>query len=520
MARRKRERRSTGFAVFLTGAAMGVFINLLTNTADSWPRPLRFISRDSWMFAAVVVLVVGSNAAYQWFRRRVRRPQWSGENPYPGLLAYEPDRRGVFFGRITESRDLVDRIHDSVDAQTRFVPVVGPSGSGKSSLMMAGVLPMVERWATVAGPFNPDDDVLGELARTLAQLSPRVDETVFGESVRAEAHRALAAAQAMQPVGPPHALIARLDQIRRGHRVVLVIDQLEETVTIGSDEDRYSLLSLLESALYHDHRLVVVATVRSEFLGHFQQGPGADLFRQPFVVNVMARRALRQVITGPAEMTDTTFDDGLVDQIVAEAAGGDVLPMLSYLLSGLYADHGHAGHISRGDYEAAGGLAAAIAHRADAVLAGFVVEQDGQGKEAESSVLDLLTAFVSFDDAQPTRRRTARTDFTAAQQRVLDRFIAARLLVSDDKSGTGAVQLDLAHEALLRQWPPLRDRVAMREERLRRRSELEILARGWQRAHRRADYLIAGSQLREGLATLSETPGASQLLTDFLVVLC
>jgi hypothetical protein len=244
-------------------------------------------------------------------------------------MAYTEQRAGVFFGRRREIEELVDRVRHARAVAGRFVPVVGPSGSGKSSLVQAGLLPALRTEFAVLAPFSPGTNAVGELAG------------VLGADLAAPARLALDAARQGRPVPPLPEILAALSGLRAGARgLLLVVDQLEEAVTQCVEEDRQAFLALLEAMLGQEPRLRVVATVRSDTIGAFQHGPGRDLFHDPLMVNVLGAREIRQVVTEPARLTATTFDDGLVDEIVRDAGGGDALPLLSYLLSDLYR---HAG---------------------------------------------------------------------------------------------------------------------------------------------------------------------------------
>jgi hypothetical protein len=148
---------------------MGLVTNLITNDPEKWPRQLRPIAKYSPVIGAAIVIIVTVRALWRWWRRRIPSPMWVGGNPYPGLAAYGEDRAAVFFGRGQEIRDLVDRVQVAVPPHLRFVPVVGPSGSGKSSLVLAGLLPAIRsrsEW-TVLPSFTPGTSSVAELGRLL-----------------------------------------------------------------------------------------------------------------------------------------------------------------------------------------------------------------------------------------------------------------------------------------------------------------------------------------------------------------
>jgi WD40 repeat protein len=489
--------RSTGFGVFVLGTGMGLITNLVTDSPERWPRALQPVATYSPAIGAGLLLAVGARAAWVVWRSGYRRPEWHDGNPYPGLVAYTPRWAGVFFGRGREIAELLDRVRDVRGVTGRFVPVVGPSGSGKSSLVLAGLVPVLGAGFRVPEAFTPGTDATGELA------------TVLGVDLTEPAREALRAARSGEPAPPLDGPLAALGRLRQGaRRLLLVVDQLEEAVTQCVEQDRHAFLALLEALLEQEPRLRVVATVRSDTIGEFQQGPGCGLFRDPLMVNVLGPREIRVVVEEPARMTGTRFDDGLVDEIVRDTGGGDALPLLNYLLSDLYRTAARDRHVSWREYEVSGGVSGAIARRADAAARGF-------GPDALRECLDTLLRFVTLAAGGATRQRVPATVLTERQREIVRSFVDARLLTSD-RDDDGRVRYDVAHEALLRQWPPLREYIQLHEDNLRRLTELVPLARAWHRAGRSPDYLITGARLADALAWSRTGQGVGEDLREFL----
>ncbi|GAA1762405.1 AAA family ATPase [Luedemannella helvata] len=474
---------STGFGVFVLSAGTGLITNLLTNDPERWPPALQPIVRYSPVIGIGLVAAVGIKAGIDAWRNGYRRSDWDGRNPYPGLMAYAEDRAAVFFGRAREIDELVVRVRDARAPTARFVPVVGPSGSGKSSLVLAGLIPALGHGSSfrVLPAFTPGSNAIGELSTLLG-----VDLTAAAEAARA-AERSGSRTPAMP------AALAALARLRGGMRhVLIVVDQLEEAVTQGTEQDRHAFVACLQALLEQDPRLRVVATVRSDTIGEFQQGPGRDLFHHPVMVNVMGPREIRLVVDEPARLTATEFESGLVDEIVRETGGGDALPLLSYLLSDLYNGASADRHISWKEYRSSGGVSGAITRRAEAAVREL-------GMDALPQCLETLRRFVTLGSAGATRQRVTASSLDRQQERVVRAFVDARLLTSD-RIADGTVIYDIAHEALLRQWEPLREDIALHEDELRRLTELAPLARAWERSRFRPDYLIGGQRLVEALA--------------------
>ncbi|WP_327000402.1 AAA family ATPase [Dactylosporangium sp. NBC_01737] len=485
----------TGYGTFLLGTGMGLITNLITGDPSRWPSALQPVATYSPAIGAGLLVAVGAKAAWDVRRGGIHRPVWSNGNPWPGLTAYTSHWAGVYFGRTREAEELLARVRDARSGAGRFVPVVGPSGSGKSSLVLAGLLPSLGDGHRVLPPFTPGTDALGEFGAAL------------GADLTGDAAVALAAARAGAPPPRLDATLAALTARRDGaRRVVLVVDQLEETVTQGVEEDRHAFLAVVEALLAHEPRLRVVATVRSDTIGEFQQGPGRDLFRDPLMVNVMGPRELRLVVEEPARLAGVTFDDGLVDEIVRDTGGGDALPLLSYLLNDLYRTAAGDRRITWREYHASGGVAGAIGRRAEAAVRDL-------GPGALPQCLDTLLLFVTLGPGGATRQRVPAAMLDDRQRAVVAAFVEARLLTSDDDAGA---VFDIAHEALLRQWQPLAEHIVLHEESLRRLTELAPMARAWTRAGRLPDYLIGGARLADALTWARSGRAVAAEVVEFL----
>ncbi|MGW7355107.1 NACHT and WD repeat domain-containing protein [Streptomyces sp. NPDC054802] len=455
--------------LILVGALLGIATNYATGAEGDVPLLLRLLRE--WSVPAVgvalVLLVVGQIWLHHLERPPPVRRVWNrAEPPYPGLEPFEESDAAVFFGRDRDIAELVARLHPAVPGRAhRFVTVVGPSGSGKSSLVRAGLLPALARrrgrW-TVAEPFSPGSDPVGTLRRRLAEL----------------------------PADRP---------------ALLVVDQLEELLTLCGPEERDAFVAAVGDALSADPRLWAVATLRSDFLTRFLEAGLSELVRGPMAIGPLGREELYEVIEKPAEQAGLTFAPGVVARVVDDCGGGDALPLLAYTLHELYLRAGGpGGTVTEETYRALGGVAGAMSDRADRITAEL---------GADAPVMATLLHFVTVDGTEPTRRRVHRADLTSEEREVADAFIAGRLLIGDE--GT----LDVAHEALFRRWAPLRQAVVARGEELRRRTELERWAQDWEHAGRPTAYLLAGERLlvaRQWMTQSARTLGAALLVREFV----
>ncbi|MFJ9882276.1 NACHT and WD repeat domain-containing protein [[Kitasatospora] papulosa] len=489
--------------LMLLGALLGMAANYATSQTDHVPWPLRLLREWSVPLVAVVLLLLVAGQVWLHFLERpvaIARTWNSSQPPYPGLEAFTEDDGGVFFGRDREIRDLVGRLNPSAPARAhRFVAVIGPSGSGKSSLVRAGLLPTLRRrrgrWV-ITPAFAPGADPLVSFASSVAAVLP--DMTV--EQVQTELAQGSAGMQRC------------LDRLRtaRGGRaapVLLVVDQLEELLTLTGAQDRLAFFSLIDESLAADPHLWVVATLRSDFLTDFLGTGYAALIHQPTLVGALGRTELFEVIEKPAEQAALSFAPGVVARMVDDTEGGDALPLLAYTLQELFLRVSSGGTVTEDDYRRLGGVAGALSEHADRITA------DLRAADADTPVLSTLLKFVTLEHGEPTRRRVHRDDLTPEERTVTDAFVTGRLLTSDN------AVLDVAHEALFRQWAPLRQAVAASTDKLRRRTELERWAQDWERSSRQDAYLLSGERLavaREWAGEASEALAGVPLVTAFL----
>ena len=402
----------------------------------------------------------------------------------------------VFFAREQEIERLVDLLQPTLQhGPGRFVAVVGPSGSGKSSLLRAGLLPRLarrpEQWVLLP-PLLPGREPTRNLARCLASAfadrgQPRpVDELAM--ALRNGTAELLQLASELAELGNNDA---------RRASVLVVIDQAEELLTRTGPGGQRAFLELLTGALGEDSPLWAVATVRSEFLSTAPERAGlADVIDDALVIEPLSRARLAEVIARPAQRAGLEFAPGLIERMVEDTAGGDALPLLAYTLRELCRRAGPDGQITSIDYDAVGGVVGALQHRADRLTE--ELGRRGYGSLVVPTLVRLAT--VTGQD-EPTRRRVKRSSISAEEQTVVDAFVDARLLTSDDDPGcrsgeqAGEATVEVAHEALLRQWPPLREAIEADRAWLRLRTELERSAIDWSQGQRDESYLLRGGRL-------------------------
>lgn len=420
-------------------------------------------------------------------------PKGDEPAPYVGLMAFQQADADRFFGREDLVEDLVSRLRER-----RFVGVFGVSGSGKSSLLRAGLAAEIVKERGGAGApvvvFTPGQHPIEECAVHLAGFlgeSPGTLLTEFSEK--------------------PRNLGLRIRQALAGDAsgvdAVLVVDQFEEVFTLCEDErERAAFIdALVHAAADSSSRSRIVIGVRADFLGHCGRYPGlVDVLRDGQVlVGAMTTDELRRAITGPAEQAGYRVETALVARLVADAARQPgMLPLVSHALLQTWL-HRRGKIMTVAGYDTVGGIEHALARSAEAV---YLDLDEGQRVIAKQVFLRLT---VPGDGTEDTRRRVTGTELDHDDPNtalVLDTLATARLIT------LGQDSVELAHEALNRHWPRLRDWLAEDREGHRLRRRLTDAAADWARHDHDEDLLLRGVRLAawqdRGLDSLNDTERA------------
>jgi WD40 repeat protein len=394
-------------------------------------------------------------------------------SPYRGLLPFEAEDAAWFFGRDDLVRRLVDRV-----GRLPVVAVLGASGSGKSSLLRAGLVGAVaddDSWRVML--TTPTDRPLDALSDQVAKLSGR-----DVRQLRAELREDPATADVtIRAALPP------------GARALLVVDQFEEIFTLCDDpEERTAFVdTLVDVAVGEGRRTTVVLGVRADFLAHVTRLPrllDALGDEAQVLVGPPSAEELRAIVVAPAERAGVLVDPDLVATVLATAgAEPGALPLLSHALRETW--RGRTGHrLTLAGYTDTGGLGSAIARSAERVYA----ELDGAERAAARRVLLRLSALG--DGTDDTRRRIARGELDgvadpAVTDRVLARLADARLVVLGDG------RVEMAHEALIRAWPRLHRWLGDDRANLHVHRRLTEAAGTWGKLDRDPGALYRGAQL-------------------------
>ncbi|MDH4116700.1 MAG: protein kinase [Acidimicrobiia bacterium] len=405
-------------------------------------------------------------------------------NPYRGLRAFGEDDAGRFYGRERLVERLITRL-GSTGAQGRFVVLVGPSGSGKSSVVRAGVVPALregavtgsDRWFIVSmSPGRRPFEALEDALRSIA-VSPPVDllEQLLNHGI-SNAVRLL--------IPDPSA------------QLVVVVDQLEELFSHAAPADANAFMTALADTAGDRYAGVkVIATLRADFYDHpLRHTEFGELVRLGTeVITPMNAEELERAITAPAAEVGVPFESGLVAVIASDMAGQPTaLPLMQYALTELF-ERRSGSVITTSAYRELGGVSAALARRADALYQGL----DATDREHAREV--FLRLVTLNDGSADTRRRALATEVTESGggdvSGVLDVFGRARLLTFDRDPVTRGPTVEIAHEALLTEWTRLRDWIDDARADIRSQRRLAAAAAEWRERDRDPEFVLTGARL-------------------------
>jgi tetratricopeptide (TPR) repeat protein len=409
--------------------------------------------------------------------------------PYRGLLHFREEDAPLFFGR----EAAIGKLMDAVQRQP-LVAVVGASGSGKSSVVCAGLVPRLRSdlrtaWETVI--LVPTDQPLKALARALVPLL----EPTMGEVDRlAEATKLAEHFRS----GAIHLndIVERILKKQSGtNRVLIVIDQFEELYTLSSDEKarRRFLDELLAASSSAGSKAHITLTLRGDFVGNaLAYRPLSDRLQDAQInLGPMTREELECAIRKPAEKIELEFEPGLVKRIlndVRDEPGN--LPLLEFVLKELW-DKRRGRILLNETYDAMGGLEGAVATKADELLKGL--------SSAEQKILQrvFLRIVRPSESGLDTRRRAAFTELPPEGVELVVKLANERLLVTNQSAGGLEQTVEVAHEALISHWSTLRAWINEDREFLLWRQRLDMLLTEWERAEESDEALLRGPLLTE-----------------------
>jgi basic membrane lipoprotein Med (substrate-binding protein (PBP1-ABC) superfamily)/DNA-binding SARP family transcriptional activator len=404
----------------------------------------------------------------------------AARNPYKGLRSFGERDAADFFGR----DDLVAKLLRSLRDQHNLVALVGPSGSGKSSVIAAGLIPRLREGA-----------IDGSEQWAIAQMTP-------GDS----------------PLAQVEAIIAAKQQ---SGRLLLVIDQFEEAFTLAEEPQRQQFLeAIVDAASEPGTPVRVLLALRADFYDRpLQHARFARLFT-PNVINVlpMTPEELEAAIVGPAEKAGVVVEPALLAELVGDAAHRPgTLPLVEYALTELFEQRGKTA-LTLDGYRALGGIRGVLSRSAETIY-------DVLSPAARQVTMQLFLRLVHLGrGATESRRRLALAELTSLDldpvvlSTVLDAFGQRRLLSFDRDGTTGQATVEVAHESLFREWNRLAGWIDAHRTALVRFETFTTAADEWEASARHADYLLTGTRLAEFEAWSAEgTLPVTGRLREYLV---
>ncbi|ABG38932.1 lysine decarboxylase transcriptional regulator, CadC [Paraglaciecola sp. T6c] len=439
---------------------------------------------------------------------------WQGGSPFPGLSAFEPDESNVFFGRSAQITALLTRVSKLVSAKHAFCLVLGPSGSGKSSLINAGVLPRlthqnghdgigVVSYTSVDLADVSQSRLFIDLASSL--LDWDINDIPVFEGLSAETLADMLQEDCPQVAVLCNKALASIQQQTPASRyaqpqLFLFIDRLEVLLSspVFNDDERKRFLKCLDT-LATSGSILIFSACRNDFyplvVAHPSLMAGKDQGAH-FDLLPPSSSELSQMIRLPAKAANLSWTNepnstNPLDEILCHEAVNhpDALPMLQYTLQELYEQRSANNEMQYSVYRHLGGIEGAIGKKAEQIYLQLSKDQQSQLEY----ILSLLVT-LSPDGENITSRaaRWSQLDDNpikhSSQHELVQAMVESRLLVSHLQHGEPC--FSLAHEALLRKWPRASNWINEHRDALRIKSQLQQLAGRWQFEERNKAYLL------------------------------
>ena len=422
-----------------------------------------------------------------------------GRAPYPGFLSFDEADAAIYFGRDDDVRRLIQRADSRrIEGGRRCIFVLGESGTGKSSLLRAGLIPRLRKakreWIVLSA-FRPEDDPFLGLARSLREEGIDID------------------VEALPTTEPRKIAEALADKHDAHHAGILIgLDQAEELFSRTPPDRREQFLAYLSRMLGAGLPFVVVATLRSDHFGEIQKSAGLDTEFEEFSLRPLPVERIGDIVRGPARVAGLDVEDGLVARIASDARSTDALPLVAFALRRIYDQFGDDGRLRLNEYESLRDAAAGLSPL-ETLVRDTASETLARARPTPEEIAALREAFVPgmvrINDEGGFVRQAARWDALPEGAKRLLAALAgpsARLLVIREHEGTREVEV--AHEALFRVWPLLAGWLEEEREFLIGRNRLERALYDWRALPEaeRAKGLITGILLERAKTWLAQHP--------------
>ncbi len=418
--------------------------------------------------------------------------------PYRGLLTFREEDAPFFFGRQAYTQELCEAVRNRA-----FVMIVGASGSGKSSVVRAGVVPRLRSGESgtvweVATMVPTDRPLTSLIASLSSMLWPDIQDEV---ERRAQANKTARSLQE-KTLSLRDLVEIVLSKQPGTDRLLLLVDQWEELYAPCSSAE---LMRVFVDELLHateNAAITVMATCRGDFYGRVAQyRPLVDRIQAGLLtLGPMDAAELTEVIEEPAARVGLKFEPGLVNRVLDDVdREPGSLPLLSFLLEQLWRKR-NGETLAFEAYEAIGGVQGAIAGKAETVFAGFA-------KDEQDLLPKIFLQLVSVaDDLEDTRRRANLKTLGYDARPVVTELADARLLVTSSTEASSDVTVEVAHEALIRTWKRSQAWVNDARGFLIWRSRLAPFVEEWQSRGKDSAAFLRGGLLAEAQRWLAERP--------------
>jgi signal transduction histidine kinase len=420
-------------------------------------------------------------------------------SPYRGLQVFREEHTEFFFGREIFTERLIGEVQQRSQrsAFKPLVAVIGASGSGKSSVIFAGLVPRLRQtgaWECV--DFRPGSRPFAALASALLPLFDlqKNEEDPVGETLN------LAEQLRQGEVKLSDIVNKIIQQEKEVDHLLLIVDQFEEIYTLCKDgELRERFLDMLLQTIdvqQHQRRMVLVLTLRADFLGQALTYRALTDALQGSIemLGPMTSPEMMQAIVEPAKKLNVSFETGLVEHILQDV-GSDQgrLPLLEFTLELLW----QSGQLTHAAYNALGGVERALAQQANAVYE-QLNEPDRQ--RVEHLVVQLVQPGEGTED---TRRRATHAEIGEANWTLVTRLASKRLVITA-RNDTGEETVEIVHEALIREWGLLREWIHNHRAFRMWQERLRFMLRQWQTSSQDEEALLRGFLLSEAQEWLSK----------------
>lgn len=399
--------------------------------------------------------------------------------PYQGLYAFQEEDAQFFFGRDRFKAELLE----TVDAK-QLITVIGPSGSGKSSLVFAGLIPnLVKQGNWLIDYFRPLTDPFFELAKaSIRLLQPDIKETeqlIHAGRLKQEIQEGRLSAQQ---------IISSILEKNSGKKLLLVIDQFEELYTLCKDEKQQQLfLDQLLAVVRYVPNFTTVLTLRADFLGYaLSYRPFADAIPEADqMLGPMNLEELRDAIQKPIEslaMIETGLTERILEDVKQEPGN---LPLLEFTLTRLW-EKKEYGWLTHNAYDEIGGVEKALAQYAEDEYKTLSKADQQRAKQV------LIQLVRPGDETQDTRRLATRSEVGYNNWDLVTRLADARLVVTSRDDSTGEETVEVVHEALIREWDRLQKWIDTERSFRLWQERLQTAYRKWRDASQHEDVLLQG----------------------------